>query len=60
MPASVLCHDVMGKLLSLDLVLPLIARQHLPELLNCCELQIFLSEVKMTILDLRHRVVITA
>lgn len=58
--ASMRCRDVVGKLLGLRLVLPLITRKLLPELLNCCELQILLLEVEMTILDPCHRVVITA
>ena len=46
--ASVLCCDVMGKLLGLGLVLPLTTRKHLPALLNCLERQTLLSEVEMT------------
>lgn len=58
--ASAPCQDVVGKLLGPGLVLPLITRKHLPELLNCHELQILLSEVEMTTLDLCHRAVMTA
>lgn len=58
--ASMLCRDVVGKHLGLRLVLPLVTRKLLPELLNCCELQILLLEVEMTILDPCHRVVMTA
>lgn len=57
--ASMRCRDVVGKL-GLRLVLPLITRKLLPELLNCCELQILLLEVEMTILAPCHRVVMTA
>lgn len=58
--ASMRCRDVVGKLLGLRLVLPLITRKLLPELFNCCELQILLLEVEVTILNPWHRVVMTA
>ena len=54
------CQDVVGKLVDSGLALSLITGKPLPELLNCHELQILLSEVEMTTLDLCHRAVMTA
>lgn len=50
-----LCSVLMGKL-----GLGFITGKHLPESLNCCELQTLLSEVGMTTLDLCHRIVVMA
>ncbi|XP_072866130.1 ERC protein 2 isoform X5 [Chlorocebus sabaeus] len=52
--ASVLCCDVMGRLLGWSFALLFITEKRLPELLHCPELQILLSEVEMTTLALCH------
>lgn len=57
--ASVLCCDVMGRLLGWSFALLFITEKRLPELLHCPELQILLSEVEMTTLALCHWVIMT-